>query len=305
MNPEIQPLISVIVPTFQRSNLLSRTLNSIYAQTWNNIEVIVVEDNIPGSDWEKETSRVIKTYIKNKNLIHLKTSGQIGGGEARNLAIHQCSGEYVAFLDDDDCYLPDKIERQVSFMIENKLDGSYHDVEWRDAKGRLVECRQMNYTTDYSTTGLLKAHILHSIAPTGVYMFRRDKLITTDGFGDVPSGQDFILMLRCIEKKMKISYMQGVYVVQHIHKGKRISVGDTKLRGENMLYELKHKYFYLLTDKEKAYVKFRHYAVLSFASMRNGRFDQAIKYAVRTIYSSPGDCINETIRYFGSKFRRK
>ena len=298
------PLVSIIVPTFERSNLLPRTLDSIFAQTWKNIEVIVVDDNLPNSNWEKKTLRVLEPYRKKEKFCYIKTTGKVGGGAARNTAIRQCHGEYIAFLDDDDRYLPEKLEKQVRFMMENQLDGSYQDVMWYDSKERLVEYRSMDYTSDYTTKGLVKAHILHSIAPTAIYMFRKDKLLETEGFGEVPSGQDFILMLRCIESGMKICYMQGAYVVQYLHNGKRISLGDNKVKGENMLYELKHKYFDLLTKKERRYVKFRHYAVLSFASIRSRRLFRALGYAIITVFSSPVDCIKEAFSYFGSKFRR-
>lgn len=299
------PLISIIVPTFERSDLLSRALDSIYAQTWKNIEVVVVDDNLPGSSFEKKTLQILKPYQEKDNFLYIKTSGKTGGGAARNLALRQCHGDYVAFLDDDDRYLAGKLEEQLRFMEAHDLDASYQDVMWYDSHEKLVEYRSMNYTDDFSMEGLLKAHILHSIAPTSIYMFRREPLLQTEGFGEVPSGQDFILMLRCIESGMKIRYMEGAYVVQYLHNGKRISLGDNKIRGENMLYELKHQYFYLLTKKERNYVKFRHYAVLSFASMRSHRPAMAGVYAVKTVCSSPIYCIKEAIRYFGSKFKRR
>lgn len=299
------PLISIIVPTFERSNLLPRALDSIFSQTWPNIEVVVVDDNIPGSDWEKKTLETLKPYRERENFVYVKTSGKTGGGTARNIAIRECHGDYVAFLDDDDRYLPEKLESQVRFMMKNQLDCSYQDVKWFDSNEKLVEYRSIDYTSDYTKEGLLKAHILHSIAPTAIYMIRREKLLETEGFGEVPSGQDFILMLRCIERGMKVKYMEGAYVVQYLHNGKRISLGDNKVKGENMLYELKHKYFYLLTKKEQRYVRFRHYAVLSFASMRSHRPFRAVGYALVTGFSSPEDCVKEAVRYFGSKFRRK
>ena len=298
------PLISIIVPTFERSNLLPRTLDSIYGQTWKHLEVIVVDDNLPGSTWEKKTLQVLEAYRKKENFIYLKTKGGTGGGAARNYALQHCNGQYVAFLDDDDRYLPEKLEKQVRFMMENQLDGSYQDVMWFDSHEKMVEYRSMDYTSDYTQEGLLKAHILHSIAPTAIYMFGKEKLLETKGFGEVPSGQDFILMLRCIEHGMKLGYMKGAYVIQYLHNGKRISLGDNKVKGENMLYQLKHKYFHLLTKEERIYVKFRHYAVLSFASIRSHRPVQAFRYAVKTVCCSPVFCIKEGIRYFGSKFRR-
>lgn len=299
------PLISVIVPTFQRNDLLPRALDSIFAQTWPNIEVVVVDDNIPGSQWEADTRKVLEPYLNKANFLYLKTTGKTGGGASRNYAIQRCHGEYIAFLDDDDRFLPDKLKKQIEFMLENGLDGSYQDVKWYDTNERLVEYRSMDYTKDYSQTGLLKAHILHSIAPTAVYMFRTAGLLETEGFGEVPSGQDFILMLRCIEKGLKMKYMPGAYVVQYLHNGTRISLGDNKVKGENMLYDLKHQYFHLLTKKERNYVKFRHYAVLSFASMRSKRLFRAAGYAIITVCSAPLVCVKEGIRYFSSKMGGK
>ncbi len=299
------PLISVIVPTFQRNDLLPRALDSIFAQTWPNVEVVVVDDNIPGSQWEADTKKVLEPYLNKDNFLYLKTTGKTGGGASRNYAIKHCHGEYIAFLDDDDRFLPDKLKAQIEFMLEHDLDGSYQDVKWYDTNERLVEYRSMDYTKDYSQTGLLKAHILHSIAPTAIYMFRTARLLETEGFGEVPSGQDFILMLRCIEKGLKMRYMPGAYVVQYLHNGTRISLGDNKVKGENMLYDLKHHYFHLLTKKERNYVKFRHYAVLSFASMRSKRLLRAAGYAVITVCSAPLVCVKEAIRYFGSKMGGK
>lgn len=295
------PLISVIVPTFERSDMLPRALDSIFQQTWPNVEVVVVDDNIPCSDWEKKTNAALEPYREHPNLILLKTTGATGGGAARNLAIRHCSGEYVAFLDDDDRFLPNKLENQIGFMLEHQLDASYHDVEWVDSNEKLVELRSMDHTKDFSTDALLKTHILHSLCPTAIYMIRRDRLIQTEGFGEVPSGQDFILMLRCIESGMKMGYLPGAYVIQYLHRGARISLGDNKIRGENLLYQLKHEYFHLLTPQERNYVRFRHYAVLSFASLRSRRPLRAAGYAVQTVCSSPVSCIKEGVRYFRSK----
>lgn len=295
------PLISVIVPTYARAALLTRALDSIYSQTWTNIEVIVVDDNLPESEHAAHTRAIVEPYMARPNFLYLRTVGGTGGGAARNFAVRQCHGDYVAFLDDDDRYLPDKLEKQIRFMQAHDLDGCYQDVRWVDENDKLVELRKMDYTQDFSTEGLLKAHILHSIAPTAIYMFRREKLVETEGFGEVPSGQDFVLMLRCIESGMKLGYMPGAYVVQYLHSGERVSLGTNKIKGENMLYELKHRYFHLLTRAERGYVRFRHYAVLSFASMRSHRPVRAAGYAVITAFSSPLACIKEGIRYFKSK----
>lgn len=296
--------VSVIIPTFERNDLICRAVDSVYAQTWKDLEVIVVDDNLPDSDWQMRTQEALKKYAGRSDFIYLKTSGRTGGGAARNHAILKATGTYVAFLDDDDRYLPEKIEKQVRFMEDHQLDLSYQDVKWLDSDDKLVEHRRLDYPTDFSKNSLLKQHILHSLCPTSVYMIRRTELLKTAGFGETRSGQDFILMLRCIEQGMRIGYMPGVYVIQYLHGGKRISLGENKILGENALYRLKHRYFELLTRKEKQYVRFRHFAVLSFACMRSKKILRAVQYGICTVCISPILCLKEGQRYFSSKRSR-
>ena len=78
VNNKEYPLISIIVPTFERSELLPRALDSIFAQTWKNIEVIVVDDNLPGSPFEEKTREVLKSYQDKENFFYLKTEGKTG-----------------------------------------------------------------------------------------------------------------------------------------------------------------------------------------------------------------------------------
>ncbi len=296
-----QPLISVIVPTCKRSDMLTRAVDSILNQTWQNIEIIVVNDNVPNSDYDMSTRESLSKYEENSKVKIVFTTGLAGGGKARNLAIKNCTGEYVAFLDDDDRFLPEKLETQYNFMVDNELDMCYQDVKWHNEEDKLIEFRKMDYVDDFSKESLIRYHVLHSIAPTAIYMIKREKLLLTEGFGEVAMGQDWFFMLRCIEAGLKIGYMPGAYVIQYLHSGERISLGDNKIKGENALYEYKRNYYKYLTKKDIKYVDFRHYAVLAFASLRSKRYGQAIKYAMRTALISPLDCVKEAKKYFGGR----
>lgn len=296
-----QPLISIIVPTCKRSDMLTRAVDSILNQTWKNIEIIIVNDNEPDSEFDKSTKKSLEKYKNNKKVKIISTPGLTGGGKARNFAIKHCTGEYVAFLDDDDRFLPEKLEKQYKFMIDNHLEMSYQDVKWHDENEKLIEYRKMDYVDDFSKESLLRYHILHSIAPTAIYMIKKEALLKTKGFGEVIMGQDWFLMLRCIESDLKIGYMPGAYVIQYLHNGERISLGDNKIKGENALYEYKRKYYNYLTKKDIKYVDFRHYAVLSFASLRSKRYFQAVKYGIRTVFISPINCLKEAKNYFGGR----
>ena len=176
---------------------------------------------------------------------------------------------------------------------------SYQDIKWVDSNEKLVEFRKLDYVKEFTKEELLKQHILHSLAPTAIYMIRRDALQKTEGFGDVIMGQDFILMLRCIEAGLKIGYMPGAYVHQYLHDGERISLGKNKIDGENLLYQLRRSYKPIFSRSEWRYVIFHHYAVLMFATLRSKMYFRSIGYGICAFFISPKFSFHEAKRYFG------
>lgn len=105
-------LVSAIIITHNRLELVKRAIRSVQEQTYRNLELIVVDD--ASSDGTKEWCEV-----QNFRFICIPKEESRGGNHARNLGIEAAAGEYVAFLDDDDYWLPEKIERQVA-LIEEK-----------------------------------------------------------------------------------------------------------------------------------------------------------------------------------------
>jgi glycosyltransferase involved in cell wall biosynthesis len=111
---ETTPLVSIVIPTLNRYEYLKETIASILAQTYSNFELIIVSDN--STD---ETAAVIN-YISDKRC-HLYTLNIKSNGPAfvRNFGITKCNGELIAFCDDDDIWMPDKLEKQVEIMMSN------------------------------------------------------------------------------------------------------------------------------------------------------------------------------------------
>ena len=104
------PLVSVVIPTYGRSNLLGRAIDSVLNQTYGNIEIIVVDDNGIGNSHQRQTEELLQKYIERNEIIYIKHQKNSGGSVARNTGIRSSKGEYVALLDDDDEWFPDKLE---------------------------------------------------------------------------------------------------------------------------------------------------------------------------------------------------
>ena len=104
------PIVSVIIPTYNRAEVIERALDSVLAQTYQDYEIIVIDD--ASTD---QTCAVVEAYDDPRiRLIRSHANG--GAGAARNAGIVQAQGEYIAFLDSDDEWLAQKLAKQVSLM---------------------------------------------------------------------------------------------------------------------------------------------------------------------------------------------
>jgi glycosyltransferase involved in cell wall biosynthesis len=109
------PLVSIVIPVYNGSNYMKEAIDSALAQTYKNIEIIVVND---GSTDDGETDRIAKSY-GNKIRYFKKENG--GVSTALNLAISKMKGTFFSWLSHDDLYYPDKIKTQMDYLIKNKL----------------------------------------------------------------------------------------------------------------------------------------------------------------------------------------
>ena len=111
------PVVSVIIPFYSHKEWLDETLDSVFTQTLKDIEVVLVND---GS--HEDISEIIKKY--SSKIIYL-TQENKGPAAARNYGMSVAKGEYIAFEDSDDVWLPTKLEKQISFMKKQNLVWSH------------------------------------------------------------------------------------------------------------------------------------------------------------------------------------
>ena len=110
-----EKLVSIITPTYNCAKFIARTLDSVQAQTYQNWEMIIVDDRS-----QDNTKDIVEEYMRNDSRIkyHLLDEGS-GAAVARTEAMRLANGSYMAFLDSDDVWMPDKLERQIKWMNDN------------------------------------------------------------------------------------------------------------------------------------------------------------------------------------------
>lgn len=113
-------LVSIVMPSYNTGRFIKETIESVLAQTYTHWELIIVDDC--STD---HTDEVVTPYLTDKRIRYLKNDTNSGAAVSRNRALREASGKWIAFLDSDDLWEPDKLRKQISFMKENGYHFSY------------------------------------------------------------------------------------------------------------------------------------------------------------------------------------
>ncbi len=296
--------VSVIMPTFKRSvDFVSRAVNSLLNQTYHNIEIICVDDSPANYEHREDIKHYFET-LQATNVKYIQNQYNIGGALSRNVGIENSQGQYITFLDDDDEYLPDKVESQLNFMLENDCDLSFTKMLIYDEHDKIVDVRE-HFFESYDNEYLLKYHLCRHMTGTPTFMFKADKLKAIGGFDDAKCGQEFLLMLKAIEHGLAIRYIPDCHMKVYKHQSGGISFSHNKIIGEKHLYQTKKKYFRLLSSSQRAYIRFRYYAVMAVAYKRNQKYLCCIGAAICSALSSPIDIVREVIKFVRNIFKSR
>lgn len=117
-------MISIIMPSYNTANYIEASIESVRHQTYENWELIIVDDC--STD---DTDEVVRPFLSDRRIRYLKNEQNSGAAISRNRALREAKGKWIAFLDSDDLWLPEKLEKQVAFMEQNGYHFSYTNYE--------------------------------------------------------------------------------------------------------------------------------------------------------------------------------
>lgn len=212
----MEKLVSIITPTYGRAQLLKDTVKSVLAQTYHNIEYIVVDDNGKGSPNQIATQNVLAA-VEDKRFKYLPLEKNQGGSHARNVGAFASSGDYICFLDDDDLFEPTKIEEQVKLMEEH---GEYVGCYCNHVRKNHITGIITGYTSG-KRGNILKEVLLFNVdvCSGSTLMIRRNVFEQLNGFTEgLRRFQDYEFLTRlCAEGDMGL--VDSCLVVINTHEG--------------------------------------------------------------------------------------
>jgi len=241
--------VSVVIPTCNRPKLLKEALSSVFEQTYKNFEIVIVDDGEDSPEQvlkEFDTSRI--TYIKNKE--------KQGGAGSRNIGVENSKYDPIAFLDDDDTWVPEKLEKQINALIENK-------------EAQFCFCAVLNIFPDkeertYVPQGLKDVHELalrrfKGFLTSGLVVHKK-AFKEIGGFdSSFPSHQEAELMIRLSKNHLGFGIDEPLVRMNLAHGGEHIGGNiNRRIEGREKLLE-KHKETFLQHSEIHALQQYRFF----------------------------------------------
>ena len=180
--------IDIILPNYNSSQFIIKTIKSILNQSYKNWKLIIVDDFS-----DKKTKNILKKISKKKNVKVFFLNKNYGAGFCRNFAIKKSNSPYLAFIDSDDIWEKDKLKKQISFMKKNNFSFSYTDYKTFGEKNRKVNSpTKLNYydflrnTSIATSTMMIKRNVIGNIRFTNTKIcedfFFKCKLLKKTGY---------------------------------------------------------------------------------------------------------------------------
>lgn len=254
------PLVSIIMPVFNCADFVSKTIASVVEQSFDDWELILVDDCSMDS-----SVTMIQSYLAKDSRIRLIQLVQNSGAAlARNAGIEVARGRYIAFLDSDDLWLPEKLERQFTFMTETGCAFSYTNVARYDEQDTLLGISKVPDKVDYST--LLKTNVV--VCSSAMYDTRQLGKVYMP---NIRKRQDFALWLRLL-KHCDYGYgLQETLVKYTVRQG---SVSSNRASAAHYTWKVYRELEQL--GFMKSFYYFSHYAINAFIRIKLPRLARTL-----------------------------
>lgn len=225
-----RPLVSVIIPAYNHEQYIEEALRSVISQSYNNIELIVINDGSTDG-----TAGIIEEFVRNNSDKNIQFVNKLNEGVCKTLnkGLTMSTGDYVAFLASDDFWSKDRIETQLEFMENNVNIGlvfsdawlisfnTRSDFKWSDYKPGIIDY----FKNGIQNTDMYTLLLTQPIVPALTVLIRKQVLLDVGYFDEKLVYEDFDMWLR-IADKYPVGYINKPLAFYRIH-GTNIS-NDTK-----------------------------------------------------------------------------
>ena len=287
-------LVSVIMPTYKRPDLLPRAVQSVLTQTHRNLELIIVDDNSPDS-----TPDVVRSLMQEDDRIrYIRNEVNLDAPESRNVAIRNAKGEFIAFLDDDDEWMPQKLELQLKLINRYSVVGCLYNKNQRPSK--MPHC---DGEPPYEEKTIEGYHFNSTGFCPGSMLTRASYVREVGGFdSELPGPEGMDLYMQLVSRYGTAAYIKlplHIYYTDEVHGKPRITTSKRLLGGALKEFE-KNRHL-----RSPAAQRLRRCDIELMRSVLAERTIERVKYFLGSIrFVDPWKPITYSKIYMGRIFTR-
>ena len=266
-----EKLISVIIPAHNTAQYIARAIRSVLAQTYRNFEIIVVDD------CSSDNLAEVVAQFNDQRINYIRHEINRGASTARNTGLKIAKGEYVAFLDSDDEWFADKLQKQVDVFNKSHLNTGlvYTGLRWIQESDKTVIQEKIPNHRGNIHQDLLNGSCIESLSTPLI------KTVVAREAGDfdesLPARQDWDFWIR-ISEKSTIDFVPEVLVNYFIHPNSISSSIINKIKGTELVLEKYHDDF-----GADPHLLLGHYQLLTILHMLNGDLKKSRSYNLKTL----------------------
>ena len=209
-------LVSIIMPSYNTADYISESIKSIQKQVYSNWELIIVDDCSTDN-----TDDIVRPFLVDSRIRYLKNERNSGAAVSRNRALREAKGRWIAFLDSDDLWAPEKLEKQIEFMEKNGYSFSYTNYEEIDMTGQ---------KTGVKITGpkkITKTGMFNYCWPGCLTVMYDAEKVGLIQIADIKKNNDYAMWLKVCKKAD--CYLLDEYLAEY-RKGRKGSVSTHSVK---------------------------------------------------------------------------
>lgn len=271
------PLVSIILPTYNRSNVVGRAIESVLGQTFTNFELIVVDD---GST--DDTLKILENYNDERIRIFSHDNNK-GGSAARNTGISKSDGKYIAFIDSDDEWLRTKLQLQVEKIRSHPSLSIVYTGHYKNSQGT----REIGQIPQHDGN-IFEAQLARDrVNPTSTVLVDKHCFETVGTFNEsLNARQDYEMWLR-IAKKFNFGYIKKPLVIMHEGEDRITDNVDRRIRATLTIVNKYSKEIDNLPKRKKRSTLATQYFSMGRYCQKHERYKLARSFLMRSATYDP------------------
>lgn len=274
------PLVSCVIPSYKRNDTVARAINSVLMQTYDNIEIIIVDDNNSGDEYSIQLKSLVDSF-KNPKVKLLTQPCHINGAAARNYGINHAKGEFIAFLDDDDEWRPTKIEKQILFITVHPEYAGVSTLLSVVSNGKSLYDSQK-----YDTENLQFNVFLRKVGiQTSTFLARKSALIKMGAFDEnLIRQQDLQLFVEFLEY-FKIGLVPEVLTIHNADSVINRPNAENLVKYKAAFFDSVGKYLNKYSSKDQKRIKCNHNYEIAYVALKEKKIGMFLKYMFKSGFS--------------------